>query len=149
MGAPFPFNCTPKAPPCCGSAGGLSPCVQCNASTPITQELLREVEEEVQARSEAAGYELMARADEVIDSGRAAGIDVDVAAKARDAAIAPIKAKQARGESLSEDETELFYDHKFITYPHGMIADIKAKRARGESISADERQQLKYHKHVG
>ena len=59
---------------------------QCNASTPITQELLREVEEEVQARSEAAGYELMARADEVIDSGRAAGIDVDVAAKARDAA---------------------------------------------------------------
>ena len=35
MGAPFPFNCTPKAPPCCGSAGGLSPCVQCNASTPV------------------------------------------------------------------------------------------------------------------
>jgi hypothetical protein len=33
-GPAYPFNCTPKARPCCGPSG-LLPCVQCNASMPV------------------------------------------------------------------------------------------------------------------
>jgi hypothetical protein len=55
---------------------------QCDANTPITQEMLSDIEEEVSANAELTANELISTAEDIIQQGQESGINVDVAAKA-------------------------------------------------------------------
>ncbi len=55
---------------------------QCDANTPITQEVLGDIEAEVSANADLTASELIAAAEDVIERGKEAGINVDVAEKA-------------------------------------------------------------------
>ena len=55
--------------------------MQCDANTPITQEMLTDVEAEVLANAEATAQELISTAEDIIEHGKENGINVDVAEK--------------------------------------------------------------------
>ena len=96
--------------------------MQCDANTPITQEMLSDVEAEVLANAEATANELIAAADDIIEQGKVNGINVDVAENAMD----EMNAMRNAVATLEEEKNELANRVREMGAEHHQFIDAVA-----------------------
>lgn len=92
---------------------------QCDGNTPIAHELLSDIEAEASANADLTANELIAAAEDVIEQGKEAGINVDVAEKAME----ELGTLQQTVATLTEEKDDLARRVKEMSNEHATFVE--------------------------